>query len=949
MRIALLSLFMLAPFCSVFAEEAIKPEDPKLGRPVDFYQDLFPILQSKCLACHSAAVKENDLILESAADMLKGGASGEAVIPGKPEESYAYLVAARVDEPVMPPLPNKVQAKALTPRELGIFKQWIVEGAKSGEKSAGDSIAWQPIPESYKAVYSLAFDSQERFIYAGRGNRIFVYDTATQAEASRLTDPGLLALRSEEKAIYETGVAHRDFVHSLAISPDGKTLASGGYRVVKLWQKTNSKQLGQLTLPGNAKSAAVDTVGELTAFLLEDQSIQLWNMTTGQAGLTIPKGEQAATSIAFGPENKTLLAGADSGAIQITNLADGKSTLGLTTPSPIQTIASQPNGLQVVTAHADNVIRIWNWTDIQKPVTEGEEAPQPVLELQGHSQPVIELQVLAERKELLSGSRDGTVRLWNLADGKQLFSQNAGGPVTAIAATADGNYIIGSAENKVTTIWDRTGKKLSDIKGNQQLTHQLQQRTDDQTVAKAQTALADAALKAAEKDKTQREESLKKAEEQKTKVVKELEEAKKKADEAKQKLDEAVAKLAEKPEDDGLKKAKEAAEKAYTPLADALKKAEDAVTSADRAIELSKESVETAKKNVEQRTNAKTAAEAKQKAADEQLAKAKEADAAAQQPVTSLHLIGQGNIVVTSGPSQPVQMWDVKSGQPAGVIEVPVETLTETVITSIETLVTISSNKQATAWSIQPQWNLTATLGVDPANPLDVSKSQFEDRVTALAFSPDGTLLATGGGEPSRNGELMLWNLAEQKLKQKIEEAHSDSLSDIEFSRDGQYLVSGAADKFVKVFQVSDGTHVRSYEGHTDHVLGVSFKADQSHLASSGADKAIKIWNVETGEQARTISNYSKQVTSVNYVGVTDNLISGSGDKNVKFHTASNGRNYRSFGGNADYVYSALATKDEGKVIAAGEDGIVRVWNGKDGKLLMSFNPPQPPAETAQR
>ncbi|QDT34314.1 c-type cytochrome domain-containing protein [Thalassoglobus polymorphus] len=949
MRIALCLIVLLTICSTSFADETIKPADPKLGRAVDFYQDVYPILQSKCLACHSGALKENDLALESAESILKGGASGESVVPGKPEESYMYLVAARIDEPVMPPLPNKVQAKALTPKELGILKQWITEGAKAGERQVDNSIAWQPVPESYKAVYSLALGPDNRFVYAGRGNRIFVYDVYSGEEVARMSDPGLLALREGDQPIYGAGVAHRDFVHSLAISPNGQTLASGGYRNVKLWNREAPAPLGNLDLPAKVKATAVDTTGNWAAFLLEDNRIQLWNLTNGQPGLVIAADDQVLHSIAFGPEGKTVLSGTESGTIRISKIADGTTTLGLKTPSAIHAIASIGEPAQIVTANLDHVARIWNWADAQKPVAEGAEAPKPALELKGHTQPITAIEVFGERKEVVTGSKDATVRVWNLADGKGLFNQNIGGPVTAVAMSSDGQFIAGSGENKIARIWDRKGTKLGDVQGTQVLTRDLQQKTDDQTVAKAQFALADKALKDAEKDKTQREESLKSANEQKEKVTKELAEAEKKATEAKAKLDEATKLLAEKPEDAALKKAKEAAEKAYQPLEDARKKAMDAVTSATRAIELSTQSVETAKKTVQAKTQAKTDADKKQKAADAELAKVKDLVTKANQVMASVHFSPNGKVLYTSGVGQPIQLWNVPDGKAIGVTAVPVEQVAKTLLTPTGAMIVLNAENKVSSWDISPRWSLAATLGPDPANALDTSKSKFEDRVTALAFSPDGTLLATGGGEPSRNGELMLWNVESHQLVRQIPDAHSDTISDIEFSRDGQFIVTGASDKFVKVFKVADGSHLRSYEGHTDHVLGVAFKEDQSSLASAGADNAIKIWNVETGEQRRTISNYGKQVTSVDFVGVTDNIISSGGDKGVKYHTAANGRNYRSFAGNNDFVYVALSTGDESLVIAAGEDGVVRVWNGKDGKLIVSFAAPEVKTETAQR
>ena len=100
-----LPLLLVAPLFAADAT-AIQPADPQLGRAVDFYQDLFPILEAKCLACHNVRTKEGALILENVDAILKGGDSGPAVVAGKPDESLLVKLAARADEPVMPPMPN---------------------------------------------------------------------------------------------------------------------------------------------------------------------------------------------------------------------------------------------------------------------------------------------------------------------------------------------------------------------------------------------------------------------------------------------------------------------------------------------------------------------------------------------------------------------------------------------------------------------------------------------------------------------------------------------------------------------------------------------------------------------------------------------------------------------------------------------------------------------------
>lgn len=932
----LLTLLLLLSSFAV-AEEGIQPEDPKLGRPVDFYQDVYPILESKCLACHSGAVAESDLVLESAKTILKGGASGEAIVPGKPEESYLYMVSARIDEPVMPPLPNKANAKPLTSRELGILKQWITEGAKEGTPPKTDEIAWQPIPEDYRAVYSLAVSPNEQYVYAGRGNRIFVYDLNRKREVARLTDTSLLSLQRDGQPIYSSGVAHRDFVHAMAASPDGQYLASAGYRVVKLWEQQPPRELANIKLAGPAKDWVVDSSGTKAAFLLEDNSIQVWDLATGNSLGNVAAAEKPVNGIDFGADGFSL-ALADETGVRIVKL-DGTPVAQLPTPQPAVQVAVRAKGPELIVAHADNKVASWAWP--AEAPAEGAEPPKPIREFAGHSQPVNILKVIAADAQILTAAADGQVKIFDLENGQQKFSQNLGGKVLSAAVSEDGSRIAASNDQKLTRIWDAAGKPIKDIRTRTEFPEAVITATDNQAVAKSQFALADKALQDGEKDVQQREESLKKTKEEVEKAKKALEEAQKKFDEANKKAEEAAAKLAEKADDAALKKAKEDADKERDKLSDELKKAKDGVTSAERSLKLSEESIARAKEKLETTKKERTQAEEAQKQADDALAKAKEAETNSVELVTSLTF--QDGYLVTAFESGSTQMWSAETG-------LGVQTLAgisaKALNSQNNTLVSLSADQTAVAWDIAPKWNLVGTLG---GGSLDVSQSKFKDRVSALAFSPDGTQLVTGGGEPSRSGELIFWNVADQKMVREISDAHSDSIFDIEFSRDGQHIVTGAADKFVKVFDANTGDFVRSYEGHTDHVLGVAFKADNSNIASASSDNAIKVWNTETGEQIRTINNYSKQVTSLAYVGTSDNMISCSGDKTVKFHTASNGRNYRSFGGATDFVYSVYASRDESLVVAAGEDGVVRVWNGKDGKLLQSFEPPKPATETAQR
>jgi WD40 repeat protein len=307
-----------------------------------------------------------------------------------------------------------------------------------------------------------------------------------------------------------------------------------------------------------------------------------------------------------------------------------------------------------------------------------------------------------------------------------------------------------------------------------------------------------------------------------------------------------------------------------------------------------------------------------------------------------------GKTFATAGDDQIVQLWSAVDGQPLNTFSGLGGSVSQLAFGAGDALLSASADNKVIAWRTNAPWKLAATLGPAVESPLELTASPFVNRVLALDFSRDGQLLATGGGEPSRTGELMIWNVPERKLVHNIEDAHSDTVLGVEFSRDGNSLVSGAADKFVKTFDVKTGKPIRSYEGHTHHVMDVSWKADQTTLASAGADNAIKVWDAETGEQKSTITNYSKQVTAIQFIGTGENVVSCGGDKTVRFHRVSNRQNYRSFSGNTDFVYSVAAMPDEKLVVAGGEDGVVRVWNGQNGQVLFNFAPPTPPADPSQ-
>jgi WD40 repeat protein len=237
------------------------------------------------------------------------------------------------------------------------------------------------------------------------------------------------------------------------------------------------------------------------------------------------------------------------------------------------------------------------------------------------------------------------------------------------------------------------------------------------------------------------------------------------------------------------------------------------------------------------------------------------------------------------------------------------------------------AEKQAYLWKSTGAWAEVRKLG------------PHVFRVLAIEFSPDGKLIATGGGEPSRSGEVKIWETTTGKLVRSLDALHSDTVFGLKFSPDGTKLASVAADKFLKVTNVSDGKELKSFEGHTHHVLGVDWKSDGKQLVTSGADNVIKLWDYETGEQVRTLNPATKQVTALKWLAGKPQVVAGTGEPAVKIWNPDNGGITRTFDGPADYIFAVTASTDGSRVAAGGADGVLLIWNGLTGQSIRKIAP----------
>lgn len=201
--------------------------------------------------------------------------------------------------------------------------------------------------------------------------------------------------------------------------------------------------------------------------------------------------------------------------------------------------------------------------------------------------------------------------------------------------------------------------------------------------------------------------------------------------------------------------------------------------------------------------------------------------------------------------------------------------------------------------------------------------------VNDLKFSPDGTLLAVSGGQPSARGDLRLFDTKDWKLVHSLG-GHLDTVSGVAFSPDGAKLASASFDKTVRLWDVKAGTVLHTYGGHSDFVYAVAFGPCGEWYATASKDRTGRLVDAATGKGRLTFSGMEQEVLAV-AVRFDGQVVTSGFETQVSWWDSKTAERLRRTGGPGAASHE-LAFNAKGTLLAvAGGDGTVRLADAKTG------------------
>jgi len=214
-------------------------------------------------------------------------------------------------------------------------------------------------------------------------------------------------------------------------------------------------------------------------------------------------------------------------------------------------------------------------------------------------------------------------------------------------------------------------------------------------------------------------------------------------------------------------------------------------------------------------------------------------------------------------------------------------------------------------------------------------QKQYGDHVVSLAFSSNGKWALSGRTSSQwSSGGVMLWDCQTGEQLRSFEGHEGSSVCSVAFSPDGKRALSGGDDYTVRLWDCQTGQELKTFLGHEFNVCSVAFSPDGKRALSGSRDKTVRLWDCQTGKELKSFLGHSFGVDSVAFSPDGKWALSGSEDNTVRLWDCQTGKELRSFLGHSFRVDSVEFSPDGKWAISGSYDRTVRLWDCQTGKQI---------------
>ncbi|KAF5340657.1 hypothetical protein D9611_007285 [Ephemerocybe angulata] len=230
--------------------------------------------------------------------------------------------------------------------------------------------------------------------------------------------------------------------------------------------------------------------------------------------------------------------------------------------------------------------------------------------------------------------------------------------------------------------------------------------------------------------------------------------------------------------------------------------------------------------------------------------------------------------------------------------------------------------------------------GLSPPPPLLLEG--HSNWVMSVVFSWDGSKIISGSADKT----VRVWNASTGKV-QSVLTGHSGVCTSVAISSDGSWIVSGSEDQTVRIWDAMTGTAHRVLVGHDDDVVAVAFSWDGSRICSGSNDKTVRVWDAATGLVQSILEGHTREITSVAFSRDGKRIVSGALDTTIRVWAASSttctlqsvlqghSTGHAVWPGTSSW--SVAFSMDGTRIVSGLADGTARVWDASTGSVLMNL------------